>query len=217
MLKRFVVDNTREYRLERRRKITPSRKEKIAVIGSGPAGMTAAHDLVLKGYRVTVFEQEATLGGMLAHAVPRYRLPPEALREDLDDILALGVEVKAPCKVGTDISFQELRESHDAVVVAIGLSQSNLLPIPGGDSEGVLPGIAFLWDVANGRPPALGERVLVVGGGNVAVDAARTARRLGVAQVTMVCLVSRDEMPAWPWEIEEAEEEGILILNSWGP
>ncbi len=217
MLKRFVVENTREYRQKRRQEIEPSRKEKIAVIGSGPAGMTAAGDLVLEGYRVTVFEQESTLGGMLAHAVPRYRLPLEALQEDLDDILALGVEVKASCKVGVDISFQELRENHDAVVLAIGLSQSNLLPVPGADSEGVLPGIAFLWDVANDHSPALGERVLVVGGGNVAVDVARTARRLGVNLVTMACLESREEMPAWPWEIQEAKDEGISILNSWGP
>lgn len=217
MLKRFVVENTRDYRRKRSRKTEPSRGKKVAVIGSGPAGMTAAHDLALMGYSVTVFEGDSRLGGMLTHAIPRYRLPMDALQEDLDDILALGVQTRTRCKVGVDISFQEIRQSHDAVVVAIGLSRSNTLAVPGAESEGVLPGIAFLWDVANGHPPALGNRVVVVGGGNVAVDAARTARRLGVGEVTLACLESRDEMPAWQWEIQEAEEEEIRILNSWGP
>ncbi len=217
MLKRFVVENTKDYRRERRRRIEPFRGKKVAIIGSGPAGLTAAHDLALLGYHTVVFEQDSRLGGMLAHAIPRYRLPLHALNEDIDDILALGVEAKTGCRVGRDISLEEIRESHDAVVVAIGLSESVTLPIPGSTSEGVLPGITFLWDVANGHPPPLGERVLIIGGGNVAVDAARTARRLGVSRVFLACLESREEMPAWQWEIQEAQEEGIEILNSWGP
>lgn len=217
LLKRFVVENTREYRQRRRKRIEPTRGKKVAVIGSGPSGLTAAQDLAILGYQVTVFEKDSILGGMLAHAIPRYRLPLEALQEDIDDILALGVEAKLNCEVGKDVTFQQLREEYDAVLIAVGLSESHSLPIPGIDSSGVLLGIPFLWDTANGYPPKLGERVVVIGGGNVAIDVARTAKRLGAKQVTMVCLESREEMPAWKWEIEEAEEEGIAIMNSWGP
>ncbi len=217
MLKRFVVENTREYRRARRQRIEPTQGKKVAIIGSGPAGLTVAHDLALLGYHTIVFEQDSQLGGMLAHAIPRYRLPLHALREDIDDILAMGVETRTACRVGVDISLEEIRKKHDAVVLAIGLSESVTLPIPGSESEGVFPGITFLWDVANGHPPPLGDRVLIIGGGNVAVDAARTARRLGVGQVFMACLETPEEMPAWQWEIQEAREEGIEILNSWGP
>jgi NADPH-dependent glutamate synthase beta subunit-like oxidoreductase/coenzyme F420-reducing hydrogenase delta subunit len=217
MLKRFVVENTREYRAARRRKPAEKRKGSVAVIGSGPSGLTASLDLALLGYRVRVYEKDSRLGGMLAHAIPRYRLPVEALAEDIEDILASGVEVRTGCEVGRDIAFDDLRKENDAVLIAVGLSESHLLPIPGVDSLGVHPGIAFLWDIANGLTPELGDRVLVIGGGNVAVDIARAARRLGPSKVYMACLEKREEMPAWQWEIEEAEQEGIEILNSWGP
>lgn len=217
MLKRFVVENTGKYRVKRRRKAEQTRDKKVAVIGSGPSGLTAAKDLRQMGYGVTVFEKGSVLGGMLAHAIPKYRLPADALAEDIDDILATGVEAKTDCEVGRDISFDELRKDYDAVLIAVGLAESHSLPIPGVKSEGVLLGIPFLWDVANGEAPKLGDRVLVVGGGNVAIDVARTARRLGASTVLMACLESREEMPAWQWEIEEAEDEGIEIMNSWGP
>jgi NADPH-dependent glutamate synthase beta subunit-like oxidoreductase/coenzyme F420-reducing hydrogenase delta subunit len=217
MLKRFLVENTREYRAARRKRPVEKKEGSVAVIGSGPSGLTASLDLALKGYRVTVYEKDCKLGGMLAHAIPRYRLPVEALAEDIEDILAAGVEVRTGCEVGRDISFDDLRNENGAVLIAVGLSESHSLPIPGVESQGVFPGIAFLWDIANGLIPELGDRVLVVGGGNVAIDIARAAKRLGPSKVYMACLEKREEMPAWNWEIEEAEQEGIQILNSWGP
>ena len=217
MLKRFIVENTADYRAGRRRRSQWTTGKKVAVIGAGPSGLTAARDLALLGHAVTVFEKDAEPGGMLAHAIPRYRLPSDTLAEDIADILATGVEARTNCTVGKDISFDQIRKDYDAVLVAVGLSLSNSLPIPGIDSDGVLLGIPFLWDIANGCRPEVGDRVLVVGGGNVAIDVARSARRMGPTEVTMVCLESREEMPAWKWEIEEAEEEGIRIVNSWGP
>ncbi len=217
MLKRFVVENTKEYRIARRRKAVVKSDKTAAVIGAGPSGLTAAMDLALRGYRVRVYEKDTRLGGMLAHAIPRYRLPAEALAEDIEDILATGIEVHSGCCVGVDISFEELKKENDAILIAVGLSESHSLPIPGTGSKGVFLGVTFLWDVANGLYPELGERVLVIGGGNVAIDIARAAKRLGPSKkVSMACLENREEMPAWKWEIEEGEEEGIEILNSWG-
>ncbi|NLJ28564.1 FAD-dependent oxidoreductase [Desulforhabdus amnigena] len=217
MLKRFVVENTREYRSKRRKPIERTKGKKVAVVGAGPSGLTAAKDLAVMGYGVTVFEKDNVLGGMLAHAIPRYRLPVDALQEDIDDILATGIEARTNVEVGKDISFEQLRKDYDAILIAVGLSESNSLPISGINAEGVLLGIPFLWDVANQQPPKLGDRVLIIGGGNVAIDVARAAKRLGPSKVYMACLESRAEMPAWKWEIEEAEEEGIEIFNSWGP
>jgi NADPH-dependent glutamate synthase beta subunit-like oxidoreductase/coenzyme F420-reducing hydrogenase delta subunit len=218
MIKRFIVENTREYRRSRRKKPEIKSEKKVAVIGSGPSGLTAAMDLALLGYRVKVYEKDTKLGGMLAHAIPRYRLPAEALAEDIEDIVATGIEVHSGCCVGVDISFEQVRNENDAVLLAVGLSESHSLPIPGAGSKGVFLGVTFLWDVANGLYPELGASSLVIGGGNVAIDIARAAKRLGPKmKVYMACLESREEMPAWKWEIEEAEEEGIEILNSWGP
>ncbi|MGO9016754.1 MAG: FAD-dependent oxidoreductase [Syntrophobacteraceae bacterium] len=217
MLKRFVVENTKEYRIARRKKPAEMREGTVAIIGSGPSGLTAGLDLALRGYRVRVYEKDTKLGGMLAHAIPRYRLPVEALAQDIEDIVAAGIEVRTGCQVGRDISFDELRKENDAILIAAGLSESHSLPIPGTDSKGVFLGITFLWDVANGIRPELGDRVLVVGGGNVAIDMARAAKRLGPSKVYMACLEKREEMPAWKWEIDEAEQEGIEIFNSRGP
>lgn len=217
MLKRFIVENTRKYRIARRKKAELRSDKTAAVIGSGPSGLTAALDLALRGFRVRVYEKDARLGGMLTHAIPRYRLPAEALAEDIEDILSTGIEVHYGCCVGVDISFEQLKKENDAILIAVGLSESHSLPIPGTGSRGIFLGVTFLWDVANGLCPELGERVLVIGGGNVAIDIARAAKRLGPKKVSMACLENREEMPAWKSEITEAEEEGIEILNSWGP
>jgi len=216
-LKRFVVEATADYRLRRRAPVERTRSQRVAIIGSGPAGLTAAHDLARAGFGVTVFEAAAQPGGMLGAAIPRYRLPYRVLREDIDDILALGVELKTGCAVGTDIEFGELERSFDAILIATGLSESRTLGVPGIDSRGVLLALPLLRATCAGQPPALGERVVVIGGGNVAIDVARCARRLGAADVTMTCLESRGEMPAWEWEIEEALEEGVKLAPSWGP
>ncbi len=220
MLKRFVMESTKEYRTIRRGRIKPvsERQERIAVIGSGPSGMTAAHDLALAGFRVTVFEKAETPGGLLGHAIPRYRLPYKILREDIEDILALGVELKTGIEIGRDKTIDSLfNEGFNAVLIAAGLSESRTLNIPGIDSSGILLALPFLNMVQLPSPPFPGKRVVVIGGGNVAVDAARSARRIGAERVTMISLESADEMPAWDWELKEAEEEGIFRMCSWGP
>ena len=126
------------------------------------------------------------------------------LKEDIDDVMSKGIEVKTNCEIGKDVTLDELTKKHDAVLIAIGLSQSRSINIPGVEGPGVLLAIPFLEDVAFDRKPVLGKKVLVIGGGNVAMDVARTARRLGVKDVSMVCLESAEEMPAWKWEVDEA-------------
>ncbi|TET33147.1 MAG: hydrogenase iron-sulfur subunit [Planctomycetota bacterium] len=220
MLKRFIVDNTRDYRLARRGKIKKTagtKGKKVAVVGAGPSGMTAAHDLAKDGFSVTVFERAEKPGGMLSYAIPKYRLPYDIVREDVDDILALGVELKTGFDVGKDVTFDQLKKDHDAVLIAGGLFDSRTLALPGMDADGVILAMPFLREAAEGGTPVLGKKVVVIGGGNVAVDVARTAKRLGAEEVTMICLEGEDEMPAWDWEIQETVEEGIRISNSWGP
>jgi len=218
MLKRFIVESTREYRLSRRRRIEPHRSERVAIIGSGPAGLTCAHDLAKRGFRVTVFEKSNTPGGMLGTTIPRYRLPYEVVKEDIDDILALGVELRTRCEIGKDLSIDDLRdEGFSAILVSGGLPESRTLGVAGIDSVGVMLAIPFLRSVRLGQDVSIGDRVVVIGGGNVAFDVARCARRLDAEKVTIVSLESADELPAWDWEVEEAAEEGIEIRNSWGP
>ncbi len=217
-LKRFVLEAAKDWRLARRADVPTTREQSVAVVGSGPSGLTAAHDLARQGFRVTVFEKLDSLGGMLGLTIPRYRLPFEVLQEDIDDILALGVKVVTGCEVGKDVTLAELREQgFSAILLAGGLSESHTLAVPGIDSEGVYLALPFLRTVRAGGRVELGSRVVVIGGGNVASDVARSARRLGAEQVTMVCLESRQEMPAYDWELEEALEENVQILSSWGP
>jgi formate dehydrogenase beta subunit len=216
-LKRFALEASRAYRRNKRRLVAKTKGKSIGIIGSGPSGLTAANDLAELGYEVTIYERQPVLGGMLASAIPPYRLPRETLREDIDDIIARGIEVKTNCEIGRDITMHDIIGKHEAVLLAVGLSQSRSLNIPGVEGPGVMLAIPFLEDVAFDRRPALGSRVLVIGGGNVAIDVARSARRLGIKSVEMVCLESAEEMPAWKWEIDEAVEEGIKIHHRWGP
>ena len=216
-LKRFAIEKSLEYRRARRRLIDKTKGKSIGIIGSGPSGLTAARDLAAFGYSVTIYERHPVLGGMLAAAIPPYRLPREVLKEDIDDVIAKGIEVKTNCAVGKDVKLEELMKKHDAVLIAIGLSLSRSLNIPGVEGPGVLLAIPFLEDVAFNRKPALGNKVLVIGGGNVAMDVARSARRLGVKNVEMVCLENEEEIPAWKWEVDEAVEEAIKINYRWGP
>jgi NADPH-dependent glutamate synthase beta subunit-like oxidoreductase/coenzyme F420-reducing hydrogenase delta subunit len=216
-LKRFVIEATQDYRLKRRAPAARTRTERIAIIGSGPAGLTAAHDLARAGFGVTVLESGAEPGGMLGMAIPRYRLPYAVVREDIDDILALGVELRTRCAVGRDVTLADLQREFQAVLIATGLSESRSLGVPNIDSHGVLLALPVLRAIRAGEPVPLGERVVVIGGGNVAVDVARCVRRLGATDVTMACLESREQMPAWEWELEEALEEGVKLAPSWGP
>jgi len=198
---------------------TPSHSEKVAVIGSGPAGLTAGHDLARLGYRVTIFEREAMPGGAMAHFVPIYRLPREMVAKDIEAIQALGVDIRTKKALGRDMTLAQLkRRGFKAVLLSLGLPLSRKLRIPGEEGEGVLLALPFLRAVnLEGYRLPPGKRVIVIGGGNVAIDAARTALRAGAKTVLMVCLESAQEIPASPWEIAEAREEGIEISCSWGP
>ena len=194
-----------------------ARDEKVAVVGSGPAGLTAAFDLAMLGYRVTLFEAMPELGGMLRYGIPEYRLPAEAIRRDVDHILAAGVDAKTGVTVGEDVSSDELDRDFDATVMAIGLQGSRKLPIPGADLPLVTSALPFLAAARSGKDAGIGTRPVVIGGGNVAFDVARTALRLGAESVTLACLESREEMPASEQEIEEGELEGVDVRAGWGP
>ncbi len=187
--------------------------KQVAIIGGGPAGLTAAHDLALKGYRVTVFEALPVAGGMLAVGIPDYRLPRSVLDHEIALIQALGVDIRLNTPIGgkDGPSLDDLRRDYAAVFVGIGAHQELQLRIEGEDLTGVVPGVVFLRDSNLGHPQKVGRHVAVVGGGNVAIDAARSALRLGAESVTIIYRRSRAEMPASVWEIEDAEEEGIHI------
>ncbi|MEK7848450.1 MAG: FAD-dependent oxidoreductase, partial [Chloroflexota bacterium] len=196
-----------------------AQRKKVAIIGSGPAGLTAAHDLAFMGYRVTVFEKEPHPGGAIMNYVPLYRLPRDLVKRDIANIQALGVDIKTGKALGQDISIDGLRrQGYKAILLSLGLPVSRTLNIPGVSTEGVLLTLPFL-KAANFEgyrlPP--GKTVIIIGGGNVAIDTARSALRAGAKAVKLVCLEAHDEMPAYPWEIEEAAEEGIVMNCSWGP
>ena len=195
-------------------KSSPTGK-KVAVVGAGPAGLSAGFFLAHKGHEVTVFDAEDRPGGMLRYGIPAFRLPEEVLETEIQDICDLGVQIKTGCKVK---SLRELKsQGFDAVFLSVGAQFARRLDIPGADLPNVLWGLDFLRAVRQGRPPRIKSRMLVVGGGNVAVDVALSALRLGATQVEMVCLEKRLEMPAHAGEILGAEAEGVVIHNSWGP
>jgi len=194
------------------------RDEKIAVIGSGPAGLTAAYYLTLNGYQVTIFEKLPEPGGMMRVGIPEYRLPRDILASEIDMIQQMGVEIKCGVTFGKDITLDSLKkDGFKACFMAIGLHGGRKLGIENEDAAGVLQGVDFLRDAAMGKDVEIGEDVVVVGGGNVAIDVALTAKRKGAKNVTLICLEKREEMPAWEHEIEEALEGDINIVNSFGP
>ena len=191
---------------------------KIAVIGAGPAGLSAAWYLRTEGYPVTVFEKEARPGGMLMNGIPNFRLEKEVLEKEIAIIEAMGAEIRCGVEVGKDVTLDELRaQGYKGFFIAIGLQGGRLAGVPGEDAQGVQSGVAFLRDVNLGQTAALDGDVVVVGGGNVAADVARTALRCTKGKVTMVCLEQRDEMPAAKDEVAEILAENIEINNGWGP
>jgi len=219
-----LLRSTLDGRLER------GNGERVAIIGAGPAGLSAAHDLALLGFKPIVFEIEPVPAGMLAVGIPAYRLPRAVIEKEVEVIRALGVEIRCGIAVGRDISFAQLRREHAAVVLAVGAKSSRSLGLPGEQGPGVFGGVDLLRAVSLGQPVPVGREVVVVGGGNVAYDVARTvlrqiaydtartaARLAGTARVSLVSLESLEEMPADTVEIVEGDEEGIERLNGWGP
>ncbi|MGZ4814690.1 MAG: FAD-dependent oxidoreductase [Terriglobales bacterium] len=214
-LKRFVTDQFPEYKLPE--SDVPARPEKIAIVGSGPAGLACAHQLRQKGYGVTIFEALPVAGGMLAAGIPSFRLPRGILNAELDRLRAMGIEIRLNTPVGSGITMEELRKNYSAVFLAIGAHVERRLGILGENLPGVIGGVEFLRRVNLVGPMVPGRRVLVIGGGNSALDAARTALRSGAEKVTIVYRRRREEMPADRREIEDAEREGIKLMFLAGP
>lgn len=208
-LKGFVADSVRESGSAHPVKIAPATGKKVGIIGGGPAGLSAAFKLARMGHEVTIMDQMPEMGGMLRYGIPEYRLPKAVLKAETDAIAALGVKFVNNFKIGRDATLEEVRAKYDALIVANGAWKSTSMRAKGEELEGVWGGIDFLRAVVTGEAPQIGERVAVVGGGNTAMDACRTAVRTGAKEVTVVYRRTRKEMPAEDIEIEEAEEEGV--------
>ncbi len=211
-LKRFAAD----YELLSKERFMPTTKPRtgfrVAIVGSGPAGLSTAYYLIQEGHEVVIFEALPKPGGMLRYGIPDYRLPKEILDQEIATITELGVAIRTGQTLGKGFTIKSLFEDgFHAIFLAIGAHQSQRMNVMGEDLEGVLPGTDFLRSIALGEPVELGRRVAIIGGGNTAIDAARTALRLGAEEVPIVYRRSRVEMPSTEWEVEEAEEEGIKL------
>jgi len=219
-LKRYAADWYLEHASRRAEPFALSQSRKIAIVGAGPSGLTCAYFLARLGYKVTVFEAQPVGGGMLGLTVPEFRLPREVIQAEIGYIESCGVEIRYNSPVDAHHTVNDLlKEGHDAVFIAAGAQASKRIGIQGEEEgiAGLYYGLRFLTDVKSGTEVKLTGNVVVVGGGNVAIDVARTALRMGAKNVRLFCLEPRNEMPAWEKEVVEAVEEGILIHPSWGP
>ncbi len=216
-LKRFAIEHDTgiwKTKVER----ASATGKKVAIVGSGPAGLTSAYYLARTGHSVTIFEASSKVGGMLNVGIPEYRLPQPILQEDLDHIMSMGIEIKTNTAIGEQLSLDDLKsQAYDAIFLSIGAQHPKKINIEGVNFDGVLWGIEFLRNVRSGLEVQIKDRVVVIGGGGVAIDAALTALRLGAKEVQLFCLESREEMPAHEWEIQEALDEQIKVNVSWGP
>ena len=218
-IKKFIADQE----LESKNRFVPEKlfdysDKKIAIIGAGPAGLSCAFYLAQKGYTITVFEKQDKLGGMLTLGIPSYRLEKEVVEAEIDVLKQLGVQFKTGVEVGKDITIDELRkEGYHGFYLAIGAQGGRKLNIEGADNKDVIAGVTFLRDVNLGKEVRTEGNVVVIGGGNVAIDVARTATRTGASTVSMLCLESKEEMPAQEEEVSEAKKENVSIYNGWGP
>jgi NADPH-dependent glutamate synthase beta subunit-like oxidoreductase/Pyruvate/2-oxoacid:ferredoxin oxidoreductase delta subunit len=209
-VERFIGDFGIAKKLKLSRLSEEKHAEKVAVVGAGPAGLSCAYHLVRRGYQVTIFEAFPKPGGMLRYGIPTYRLPREVLDAEIQRIVDLGAELKCNFVVGKDISLEQLRREYQAVFVGIGAQKGIKLRVPGEEAPNVFSGTDFLNAVNRGEPPVIGDKVIVIGGGDTAIDAARVSKRLG-ADVTLLYRRTRAEMPAVKSEIEGALEEGVRI------
>ncbi|RKD31889.1 FAD-dependent oxidoreductase [Lacrimispora algidixylanolytica] len=217
-IKKFIADKELDGSI---RYIPPMRYHlgnKIAIIGSGPSGLSCAYYLAIDGYQVTVFEKEEKLGGMLTLGIPSFRLEKEVINAEINVLREMGVTFKTGIEVGKDITLNELRnEGYEAFYLAVGAQGGRSLSIEGEEAKGVISGVDFLRDVNLGKKVELSGNVVVIGGGNVAIDVARTGTRQGADSVHLYCLEDLSEMPALPDEIAEAEEDNVFFHNGWGP
>ena len=214
-IERFVGDYILDRGDEVIEKPEKDTRKKIAIVGSGPAGLAAAYYLRLAGHRVTVFDRMEEAGGLLRYVIPSYRLPKDIVRRTIKMFENIGVEFRLKADIGKKITLKELKKKYDAVFIGTGAWNPVSIGLDG--EKSAVFGLEFLANVQKGLKKALGKKVLVIGGGNAAIDVAITSLRLGAEEATMACLESRKEMPALPWEIEQAEEENVKMMPSWGP
>jgi NADPH-dependent glutamate synthase beta subunit-like oxidoreductase len=215
-LKRFVIEK-HSCNFLGGSAISPPEKT-VAIVGAGPTGLTAAYYLRKLGYAVTLYDAAQSPGGMMRVGIPAYRLPREVLQSDIDEILNMGIDLKLRTKLGEELTLEALQAQYDAVLLAIGAQRSIRLKLEGTELNNVFWGLEFLRATNTGTPPNInGYRVVVIGGGNVAIDVALTALRLGAKDVQLACLERYDEMPAFKWEIDQALEEGVKLNFCWGP
>jgi len=214
-LKKFAVDNAGDVPAEEK---IDSTGKKVAIIGGGPSGLSAAYYLSIMGHDVEIFEQRKKLGGMLRYGIPSYRLPREILDREINTILSTGVKVHTGITVGKDITIDELKDKFDAIYIAIGAHAGKMMDIEGQDAEGVTSAVEILRQIGDEEYPDFrGKKVVVVGGGNVAIDVARSAVRLGAEKVTIVYRRRKVDMPAMVEEVEGAIAEGVEILDLYSP
>jgi formate dehydrogenase beta subunit len=216
-LKRYAADNENGL-WKKNIRVGEDTGKKVAIVGSGPAGLTAAFYLRKQGHGVTVLESRNQAGGMMRYGIPRYRLPADVLDREIQEVLDLGVDLRFNQTLGKDFSLDQLKDDgYAAVFLPVGAQLSCRIPLEGADLPNVLWGVDFLSQIEEGEDISLKERVIVIGGGNVAVDVALSALRCGAKEVTMACLETREQMPAHEWEVESAIAEGVHLMTSWGP